>query len=174
MGFVWNTSSIPIKSYRGENEWQKMYNQLSQFHAIYSHCRVPSSTVLGQWTVRQRFLYRQHPMGEAKSSLTDERIRLLNELDFQWITRSEKIWSERMNELREFMLQNGHALVPRKYPQNPRLSAWVATQRKNYNRRQHGKPSPLTVARIRELDEIGFVWSYWDHNFMVAHNEWLR
>ena len=27
-----------------------------------------------------------------------------------------------------------------------------------------GKPSPLTVARIEELEAMGFVWSYWDYN----------
>ena len=57
-------------------------------------------------------------------------------------------------------------MVPRKYQVNPQLSAWVATQRKNYNRRQAGKESPLSVSRIKELEEMGFVWSYWDHNFL--------
>lgn len=150
-----------------------MYNQLSEFHAIHNHCRVQSTTILGQWVVRQRFLYRQHPIGEAKSSLSIERIRLLNDLNFQWVTRSEEIWNERMSELREFKQKHGHALVPRNYPNNPQLSSWVATQRKNYNRRLDGKPSPLTMARVKELDEIGFVWSYWDHNFMVSQKDRL-
>ena len=173
IGFVWNTTSIPLRSPHIENAWRKMYNQLCEFRTINQHCRVPSSTTLGQWVVRQRFLFRQHPMGEAKSSLTDERIRLLNDLNFQWMTRSEEKWNERVSELREFKHQNGHSLVPRSFPQNPQLSAWVATQRTNYKRRQDGKPSPLTMARVRELDEIGFVWSYWDHNFMAAQNEQL-
>jgi hypothetical protein len=150
-----------------------MYNQLSEFRAIHNHCRVQSTTILGQWVVRQRFLYRQHPIGEAKSSLSEERIRLLNDLNFQWVTRSEEIWNERMSELREFKQHHGHALVPRNYPNNPQLSSWVATQRKNYNRRLDGKSSPLTMTRVKELDEIGFVWSYWDHNFMAAQKDRL-
>lgn len=133
-----------------------MYNQLSQFHAINGHCRVPSTSPLGQWAVRQRFLYRQ-----AKSSLTNERINLLNRLDFPWTTRSEQLWNKRINELREFKEQNGHCLVPRSYANNPQLSAWVATQRKNYKRRK------LTTDRIQELEEMGFVWDYWDHYFRV-------
>jgi hypothetical protein len=150
-----------------------MYNQLSEFRAIHNHCRVQSTTILGQWVVRQRFLYRQHPIGEAKSSLSEERIRLLNDLNFQWVTRSEEIWNERMSELREFKQHHGHVLVPRNYPNNPQLSSWVATQRKNYNRRLDGKSSPLTMTRVKELDEIGFVWSYWDHNFMAAQKDRL-
>jgi hypothetical protein len=147
-----------------------MYHQLTEFRKVNGHCRVPSSTLLGQWVVRQRFLYRKNPVG---SSLTDQRIRLLNDINFQWTTRSEELWNEHMREMREFKQHNGHALVPRNYPQNPQLSAWVATQRKNYKRTLDGKPSPLSVDRVQELDEIGFVWSYWDHNFMAAQKDTL-
>ena len=141
-----------------------MYNQLSQFHATNGHCQVPSVSPLGQWAVRQRFLYRLE--AKKSSALTDERINLLNDLNFPWATRSEQLWETRITELREFKKQNGHAMVPRTSA-TPQLSAWVATQRKNYNRRLAAKPSPLTLERIEELDEMGFVWSYWDHNFMV-------
>ncbi|KAL7537339.1 hypothetical protein ACHAXR_007749 [Thalassiosira sp. AJA248-18] len=165
IGFVWKTSTLPAKSAYNDNAWRRMYNELSQFHANNGHCRVPSSSSLGQWVVRQRFLYRQQPMGQPKSSFTRERIRLLDELDFPWMTRSEQLWKIRINELREFKRQHKHCMVPRTYPTNPQLSSWVATQRKNYNRRQKGKASPLTVGRIKELEEMGFVWSHWDHNF---------
>lgn len=154
--------------------WRKMYRQLTEYYTINKHCRVPSSTLLGQWVVRQRFLYRQHPMGEAKSSLTDERIRLLDDLNFQWMTRSEEMWNKHVSELREFKQQYGHALVPKNYPLNPQLSAWVSTQRKNFKLRQDGKPSPLTLTRVAELDEMGFVWNYWDHNFMATRKDQLR
>ena len=148
-----------------------MYNKLSIFHQTHGHCRVPSSSTLGQWAVRQRFLYRQSPAGKAKSSLTQERIDLLNSLDFAWTTRSEELWQQRIQELQQFKLQHGHCLVPRKYDPNPSLSAWVATQRKNYNRRMKGQTTPLTVGRMRELEKMGFVWSYWDHNFMNGSEE---
>jgi len=177
IGFVWNASATPVLT-RNEIAWREMYNQLSQFHATNGHCRVPSASPLGQWVVRQRFLYRQYPSSatgrsinkQRKSSLTDERIQLLNDLNFPWTTRSEMLWETRTSELREFKKQNGHVMVPRKYPPNPQLSAWVATQRKNYNRRQAGKPSPLTLERIKELEDIGFVWSYWDYNFMANNS----
>ncbi|KAL3809526.1 hypothetical protein ACHAXA_001257 [Cyclostephanos tholiformis] len=172
-GFVWDATSLPLKSHRGDCNWQRMYDQLAQYRKANGHCRVPSSCPLGQWVVRQRFLYRRQPpssfaSGEeeegggggkrsiSSSSLTDDRIRLLNDLDFQWSSRSEGTWARRMRELREFKSRNGHVLVPSTYLPNPQLSAWVATQRKNYNRRKAGKTSPLTMGRIRELDELGF------------------
>ena len=164
---MWSATSIPLRSAHHDDSWQKMYNQLTQFHATNGHCQVPSSSSLGQWVVRQRFLYRQNPSSNAKSSLTDERIGLLDNLNFPWMTRSEKLWKQRVDDLRDFKRQNGHVMVPRKYPKNPQLSAWVATQRKNYNRNRAGGASPLSPGRIKELEDMGFVWSYWDYNFMA-------
>lgn len=163
LDFVWDASSKP-RSNHSDKAWQKMYNELKSFHATHGHCRVPSSSTLGQWVVRQRFLYRQYPNRTTNSSLTPERISKLNELSFPWTTRSEQLWQERIYDLVQYKRKYGNCMVPRKYPPNEQLAAWVATQRKNYNRRKMGKPSPLTVARIEELEAMGFVWSYWDYN----------
>mmetsp|Transcript_15872 Transcript_15872/g.23740 ORF Transcript_15872/g.23740 Transcript_15872/m.23740 type:complete len:308 (+) Transcript_15872:117-1040(+) len=163
LGFVWDASSTPRSSH-SDKAWQKMYSELTKFHATNGHCRVPSTSTLGQWVVRQRFLYRQYPNRTANSSLTPERISELNKLSFPWTTRSEQLWQERINDLMEYKRKHGDCMVPRKYPPNEQLAAWVATQRKNYNRREKGQPSPLTIARIQELEELGFVWSYWDFN----------
>ena len=143
-----------------------MYNELTQFHTTHGHCRVPSTSTLGQWVVRQRFLYRQlYPNSSTSTtSLTPERIEKLNQLSFPWTTRSEQLWQSRINDLITYKEEHGDCMVPRNYPPNEQLAAWVATQRKNYNRRKLGKSSPLTVARINELEEMGFVWSYWDFN----------
>lgn len=149
IGFVWVATSLPTKS-TSDDAWQSKYNQLLQFHESNGHCNVPSSSSLGQWIVRQRYLYRQSP-----SSLTAERIALLNQLDFQWLTRSEQIWNTRMNELREFKEANGHVMIPSSY-KNKQLASWVSTQRKKYNN------GSLARERIKELEQMGFVWRYWD------------
>ncbi|KAL9179533.1 hypothetical protein ACHAXT_008823 [Thalassiosira profunda] len=169
IGFVWDATAQPQRSGHSDAAWQRMHDRLALFHAENGHCRVPSTSPLGQWVVRQRFLYRQQPSGRPKSSLTAERINLLNRLDFPWTTRSEQLWQERISDLRRFQEEHGHAMVPRTYVPNPQLSAWVATQRKNYHRRKNGKASPLTLGRIEELEGMGFVWSYWDYNFIRAN-----
>ena len=143
-----------------------MYKQLSQFYDTNGHCDVQSTIPLGQWVVRQRYLYRQ---SSSSSSLTEERIDLLNKLNFPWKSRSEQIWDTRIIELREFKQINGHVNVPTNYPSNPKLSTWVSTQRKNYNRKRLGKTRPLTSRRIQELNDLGFVWSYWDS---VMESRW--
>lgn len=163
LGFIWDASSKP-KTNHNDKAWQKMYNELTKFYKTHGHCQVPSTSTLGQWVVRQRFLYRQYPNRTTNSSLTPERISKLNQLSFPWLTRSEQLWQERINDLKNYKRQHGDCMVPRKYPPNEQLAAWVATQRKNYNRRDAGKPSPLSVKRIEELEGLGFVWSYWDFN----------
>ncbi len=170
VGFIWDATSIPQsqRSSHSDRAWNNMFLELKKFHKAHGHCRVPSSTSLGQWVVRMRFLYRQDPPGKAKLALTQQRIDLLNSISFAWNTRSEEMWQTRVGQLREFKRQHNHCMVPRNYPENPQLSTWVATQRKNYNKKQQGKPSPLTQERIDQLNSLGFVWNYWDHNFMSS------
>lgn len=139
-----------------------MYCKLKEFHERNGHCRVPSSSSLGQWVVRQRFLFR-------RSGLTNERVSALNMLNFTWQTRAEMIWNKRMNELREYKEANGHVIVPTNYPPNIQLSSWVSSQRRKY------KNSKLSLSRIEELEEIGFAWrvelpSWPDENELEQNN----
>ena len=156
-----------MKSSHSDKAWKAMYLQLVEFESNEGHCNVPSTTPLGRWVVRQRFLYRQETLGQPKSSLTHERIDLLNRLGFTWATRSEQLWQKRLGELKQFQRENNHCMVPKEYAPNPSLAMWVSTQRKNYNRRKNGSSSSLTPERIKELDDIGFVWKYWDHKFII-------
>lgn len=151
-----------------------MFSELSAFKQWNGHCRVVSSSKLGQWVVRQRFLYRQYPTYDGSQPLSQDRIYQLNSIDFPWSTRWEDLWEKRVNELREFKRNHENCAVPRKYPDNPTLATWVASQRKHYNRRLAGKQSPLTAERIKELDEIGFIWDFWDYNFMRKEQEYLK
>jgi hypothetical protein len=52
-----------------------------------------------------------------------------------------------------------HALIPKVYRQNKKLSSWVYRQRRHYSLIQAGKPSPLTAERIKKLEKAGFVWN---------------
>ena len=157
-----------------------MFSELREFHSSHGHCDVPSTMKqLKQWTVRQRYLHRSD-----SQFLSHERIKLLNSLDFRWGTRSETLWSERTADLRAFRVRHGHVMVPRNYSRFAdaedaegrarceALSSWVSTQRKNYMRKQKGLKSPLTDERIRELEGMGFVWSYWDYKFSEDDEKW--
>ncbi len=42
--------------------------------------------------------------------------------------------------------------------QNIKLGNWVTTQRRDHTLHLEGKPSPITLARIQELESLGFEW----------------
>ena len=195
LGFVFKTSPSVTRTSSFDRAWQQMYEQLIDYHKKHRHTNVPSNTSLGQWCVRQRYLYRL----TGDQSLCKERVKKLNSLGFQWQTRYEVLWDKRVEELREFKEQHGHCMVPRRvtiqfysicvqcswvliyncrdfisrnYPPNMQLSSWVATQRKYYNLKQNGKPSYLTNERQKQLEEMDFVWSYWDAKWLRKEFNW--
>lgn len=67
-------------------------------------------------------------------------------------------WQEHFEVLLSFKNKNGHCLVPHTYPENPCLARWVKRQRYQYKQMTLGKPSSMSISRIKTLEEIGFVW----------------
>ena len=79
-------------------------------------------------------------------------------------------WNEWFEQLREFKAQFGHCRVSRREDSpNPKLGKWVTNQRQNYKIYSEGKPSCITVERIRELESVEFEWDlladFWSVRF---------
>ncbi|KAL3936285.1 MAG: hypothetical protein SGBAC_008367 [Bacillariaceae sp.] len=168
LGFVWSL----------RDDWQKHYEELKVYKGQHGHCNVPAryekNRRLGIWVSAQRQQYkmvRQLPdatKGRRSTSLTQERIGLLNDLGFTWTIRSRdtfgESWNSRFEDLREFRRIHGHCNVPSKYAENPELGIWVGTQRTQYRLHMKGRESGnLTMSnmnedRIRALDSLGFSW----------------
>lgn len=99
--------------------------------------------------------------------LTQERIKLLDDIGFTWTIRSRdslgESWNQRLEELRAFQREHGNCLVPSRYPPNPELGIWVGTQRTQYRlfmkAKEAGRPSTsaMNEERIAQLEELGFV-----------------
>ena len=123
---------------------------------------VPRNSALGKWLQRQR----QHV------SLPPEQAQALQELDPDWsLTSREFQWECRYRELREYARQHGDCCVPISHP-NRQLAHWVSTQRKQYNLRQQGRPSDLTLERMQRLNSIDFAWNRWEYEFAKKQKEW--
>jgi Helicase associated domain len=60
-------------------------------------------------------------------------------------------WYERLRELREYQKAHGDCLVPRVYPRQPKLAAWVIKVR--------GSRQSLSATKLRALTAVGFVWA---------------
>lgn len=56
--------------------------------------------------------------------MTDERIRLLEEIGFIWDSHAAA-WAEKLHELEEYEKVKGDCNVPSTYPLNPQLATWV-------------------------------------------------
>mmetsp|Transcript_33423 Transcript_33423/g.49829 ORF Transcript_33423/g.49829 Transcript_33423/m.49829 type:complete len:357 (-) Transcript_33423:642-1712(-) len=167
VGFEWTPNPGGAAHERSDQVWIANWELLKQFKERHGHCRVPSSTKLGRWTVLQRMNYKSQLQSEQGSTsgsrLTKQRIDMLNSLEFEWSSKWDDIWNKRISQLIEFRDIHGHCVVPIHYRENLQLANWVSTQRKNYRRRAKGKKCALTEDRIRQLDELGFVWNYWEN-----------
>ena len=81
IGFAWKTTDPR------STPWMKRYVELLQFYKTYGHSVVPilfeSNRPLANWVSSQRQEYRYF-VESKPSRMTQERIRLLNEIDFVW------------------------------------------------------------------------------------------
>ena len=154
------------------SKWQDLFRQLCEYKVQFGDCLVPTrystNPKLGKWVNTQRNRHKDNT--EAKStSMTDEHIRALNGIGFDWGT-SQTDWSVRFQQLCEFKMQFGHCVVPRQYSAHPKLWRWVQNQRSNYRLYQEGKPSPMPEERFRELESVGFKWettpASWNERFL--------
>ena len=63
-------------------------------------------------------------LDKKASSITAERIALLEELGFAW-NAQEAAWNRHLHNLKLFKAAEGHCHVPLEHPQFPKLGLWV-------------------------------------------------
>lgn len=95
-------------------------------------------------------------------ALMEEDFQLLEIFGFQLVTDKAK-WPpflDMLQRLRDYKQQNGHLKVPQLYETSDGISlgSFVATMRKDYERYQNGKQSPMTPERIQQLESVGMIW----------------
>ncbi|KAL9178325.1 hypothetical protein ACHAXT_001753 [Thalassiosira profunda] len=84
MGFGFDV----FRTRRGERSWEESFNLLLQYRAENGSCRVPhhykADFRLGSWVAVQRKEYKALTEGK-KSKMTQEKIRQLESLGFEWV-----------------------------------------------------------------------------------------
>ena len=120
--------------------------------------RYEANLKLGKWVETQRYEYTKLKRAETdpnekpeeliqedtklvgkprvtNARLTEERLRRLESIGFEWKVRNkmkryyDKQWQDMFDQLLDFKTKNGHTMVPKRFPDNPRLANWVHTQR---------------------------------------------
>lgn len=117
---------VRFREYQAEI-WSEKFEDLCEFRRQYGHCHVPhtftDNAPLAQWVKRQRYQFKLKLEGK-RSTLSDERVRLLNQIGFIWNSH-DVVWEERWYELLAFKQIHGHCIVPSNYDKNPQLAIWV-------------------------------------------------
>jgi hypothetical protein len=76
----------------------KSFNEVKKYHSTYGHCNIPRTVPrLGDWVNNQRRLKKKYDNGE-RSSLTSERVRMLDDINFQWNLKTPIVATESNNE----------------------------------------------------------------------------
>ena len=122
--FPWNT--------RGEDHWNLNFECLKKFFKDHNHTMVSRSDQdhqkLSMWVVDQRRQMKLWKEGK-QTTMTKERQKMLDDLDFTWQIRNKTNWDIRYQELLEFKEKNGTTVVPQHFKENKALGKWVAKQR---------------------------------------------
>lgn len=140
LGFEFNRTEVLDKT------WNTQYQELKRFQEDNGHQCIPSKSQLWRWMDTQRIAYRNWKRGNY-SPMTEERIRLLNEIEFIW-NPSETRWNARLNELKAFIAENGHVQHCNE-PSSAKLLKWLHEQRQLYH---HGV---LNDNHLESLQTLG-------------------
>mmetsp|Transcript_22015 Transcript_22015/g.32518 ORF Transcript_22015/g.32518 Transcript_22015/m.32518 type:complete len:438 (-) Transcript_22015:60-1373(-) len=142
------------------DKWLRRYDELVDFQKKHKHSLVPhdfsENIELARWVKRQRYQYNLFQRHE-KSSITYERMKLLEKIGFVWGAQ-EANWEERFKELVEYKKIHGHCDVHTKSSSVPKLGTWVRCQRRQYHLFMLGKRSNMTRERIETLEKLGLRW----------------
>ena len=127
-----------------KDQWMEKYCELDAFAKLTGHTVVPywyhANESLARWTKRQRYQFKLRSEGKV-STLTDERVAMLDELGFVWNSHTAT-WEERLAELEQYRKENGDCNVPSQYPINQKLATWVKVSlRATVEERSHPQSS---------------------------------
>ena len=152
------------------DKWLHMYFKLLFYYqehntTIISDSEGQGSKQLLKWTEQQRTFYRnlnEKTDGSSKkrgrkavNTLTQHRIDLLEEIDFDWDhCNLDRTWDDMYDELTKYKENFNTTVVSTNI--NERLGEWTVLQREMYNA---GYPD-LTQEQIQKLNKIDFDWNF--------------
>ena len=133
---------------------------------------------LGVWVKRQRSQYKNYKAGniEKAGEITEERIKLLDSIGFEWSLRTgsgSPSWVESYNEVKAFKLKYGHTRVDEKT--NKLLSDWLKQMRGHLKKHgEGGGDSGLSPEQYALLKELELESSLRDSKFEARFRELME
>ena len=154
------------------SSWDYYFSEASIYYAEHDSLNIPkryttpAGLSLGEWLTTQRRVR----AGQIPGNLTEQQIARLDSIGMEWGNRNDAAWERGLEEARKFREHFGNLQVPVKYKTKDDypLGKWINNARK---RRNDGK---LTEERIRQLDQMGMIWSVfdakWEQGYALAMN----
>ena len=162
-------------------EWKENYKFAEEYYKKNGHLEIPwnykvtleEGTIvnLGNWIRDQRQSYK-------KGILSEDRIRLLENIGMKWFIMLNLEWKENYKLAEEYYKKNGHLEIPQNYKVTleegtiVNLGIWICTQRRSY------KKGTLSKDRIRLLENIGMKWTIvtlgWKENYKLAEEYYIE
>ena len=149
----------------GHGSWNKGIQELRIFEAVHGSVLVPwkyetsDGFKLGNCVRNKR-------AAKFQGTLSSDQIKELDDLGFVWDVYDHQ-WQRGIHKLQDYTFENGCATVPQNYEtlDGFKLGIWVKGRRVSKSK---GK---LSSDQIKELDDLGFVWDVYDHQWQQGiHN----
>jgi len=138
-------------------------------------------------------MYRKHREG-GKSSMTPERIQVLDKIGFIWSGTEQtsftivengqekkihssslhvktNVWNENFQELKEYIEKNASSTS---LSSGTKLGVWAARQRREYQNLQLGEKCSISQQRVDLLNSVGFDWNPWHTKWRMRVGELLE
>ena len=142
------------------DKWMDQYLMLKAYKEKHGDCQVPThyeeNPKLGRWTHTQRHQRRLKLKLYKKSSISQERIALLDNLGFNWEVRPSMeqpraTWHQRYDELVEFHTNNGNFLVSPET--HPKLYRWCCEQRSRLKKLLSQPSTTFVTVELPDADD---------------------
>lgn len=162
IGFDFEYKTVDRKTY------EERLAEIKEYYEKHGHANIPASYKenpgLGMWVANLRSSYKRFQKDKINYKglqFTEERLKQLSDVGFDFDMKCGKTFEERVEELKEFKAKYGDLHVAQKYKENPSLGSWCANMRTAYRRKQQGKPPlfRITEDRIKILEDLGFEFS---------------
>ena len=141
------------------HQWRQVIHKLRDYKSENGDMLVPQNYEtldgfkLGNWVATKR-------VAKSKGTLCSDQIKELDDLGFVWDVYHHQ-WRQGIHKLRDYKSENGDMLVPQNYEtlDGFKLGNWVASKRKAKSN------GTLSSDQIKELDDLGFVWDVYHHQW---------
>ena len=146
-----------------EADWEEGFAHLTEYAEREAHARARvgqkanDGFAVGRWAMTQRSLYRQGRLG------TNRAARLEALPGWRW-NLHESSWEEGYARLNEYVVREGHALVPLEHREAAfTLGSWVGRQRRAHKRGR------LERDKVVQLEAVpGWAWDRYDADWEAS------